>query len=127
MKAVGPAPCNFGQILVLQAVYELLYHHGCGYAGIVHVGEEYIRGIAAVHHEGREHLHLVPEEYGAPVAQREYGLPVHDGVLAQPEMAVRVDDIEIQILDCHFLNSFIIADATAREAPVPPSAARMSA
>ena len=82
--------------------------------------------VAAVHHERRQHLPLLAEENGAAVAELEDALAFHNGLLAQPEMAVRVYYAEIQILDSHGVSSLIIAAATALEAPEPPSALRMS-
>ena len=73
------------------------------------------------------HLYLLPEENRPSVTEGPDRFAVHDGILTQPEVAVCVYDIEVQILAVHGYSSLIISRATARDAPVPPSALRMSA
>ena len=57
------------EIVVLDAVDELLYDDGCRHLGVVHVREKHLGGIPSVDHERRQHLHLFAEEERAPIGE----------------------------------------------------------
>ena len=80
------------QIVVLQAVDELL-GDDCGrYLGVVHVRQEHFGRVPAIDDERRQHLDFRAHEHAPSVRERPDFLAVHNGLQPEPQMAMGVDD-----------------------------------
>ena len=83
-ETVVVLPLHEVEILVLLTVDELLHDDGCRHLGIIHIGDEHLRRVAAIDHEGGQHLHLLAEEHRPAVGQGFDALTVPRGVLSEP-------------------------------------------
>ena len=84
-------PANLAEVSVLVTVDILLGDDGSAHPGEIHMGKETLRAVDTVSHCGRQHLADFPAELAAAAAQGIYGQAVHNPVLFQPEMGMRID------------------------------------
>ena len=80
------------QVIVLQAVDELLGDDRGRHLRVIHVRQEHLGRVPAVDQEGRKHLDFRAHEQAPAVRERPDLLAVHDGFLPEPQVAVGVDD-----------------------------------
>ena len=82
---------NAAEIGVLISVDIFLGDHGAPDAGKIHVSNQAFRAVDSVRHCGGKHLADLPAELAAATAHIVYRQAVHDAVLFEPKMGMRID------------------------------------